>query len=73
MFDYQYPIDSSQAYRDVFRLLRGQLAKPVNAVTQVFTLPRADDYVEAMVTASRRRGEATFDWLASAKVSIPNQ
>jgi hypothetical protein len=73
MFDYQHPIDSSSAYRDVFRFLRGQLEMPMKTVKSVFSLPHADDYVAAMVTASRQRGETKFDWLASAKVSIPNQ
>ncbi|MEO8386677.1 MAG: hypothetical protein ABI583_15615 [Betaproteobacteria bacterium] len=73
MFDYQYPIDSSEAYANAFRVLRRKLETPARAVKHIFSLPGADDYVEAMVTASRQRGEATFDWLASAKVSIPNQ
>jgi hypothetical protein len=73
MFDHPFPVPASPAYGEVFRLLRHRLETPVTAVRRAFTLPRADDYVAAMVSASRQRGEATFDWLASATACARNQ
>ncbi|MCY7389183.1 MAG: hypothetical protein LH481_14205 [Burkholderiales bacterium] len=72
MFDHQIPVNHNHAFSEVFRLLLRLASGLTRSVTQVFTLPRAEDYVAAMVAASRQRGEATCDWLASANTSPRN-
>ena len=72
MFDQQIPLNHNDAFGEVFRLLLRHINRFMHTVRHVFTLPRAEDYVAAMVAASRQRGEATCDWLASANTCPRN-